>query len=70
MPKKNADDFEYLSNNPDYVPDPEIEEFMELEISRAPKDPDLLDTCAIRLPVGELAHVVVSDLLAVTVAQH
>jgi len=42
MPKKNADDFEYLSNNPDYVPDPEIEEFMELEISRAPKDPDLL----------------------------
>ena len=42
MPKKNADDFEYLSNNPDYVPNPEIEEFMELEISRAPKDPDLL----------------------------
>lgn len=42
MPKKNADDFEYLSNNPDYVPDPEIEEFMELEISRAPKDPELL----------------------------
>ncbi|HEU4507540.1 MAG TPA: DUF6335 family protein [Pyrinomonadaceae bacterium] len=42
MPRKNADDFEYLSNNPDYVPDPEIEEFMELEISRAPKDPDLL----------------------------
>ena len=42
MPKKHADDFEYLSNNPDYVPNPEIEEFMELEISRAPKDPDLL----------------------------
>ena len=42
MPKKNADDFEYLSNNPDYVPNPEIEEFMELEISRAPKDPELL----------------------------
>jgi Family of unknown function (DUF6335) len=42
MPKKNADDFEYLSNNPDYVPNPEIEEFMELEISRAPKDPDSL----------------------------
>lgn len=42
MPKKNADDFEYLSNNPDYVPDPEIEEFMEFEISRAPKDPELL----------------------------
>jgi len=32
----------YLANDPDYVPDPEIEEFMELEISRAPKDPELL----------------------------
>lgn len=42
MPKKNASDFEYLANNPEYVPDPEIEEFMELEISHAPKDPDLL----------------------------
>ena len=42
MPKKNADDFEYLSNNPDYVPNPEIEEFMELEIARAPKDPEHL----------------------------
>ncbi len=42
MSKKQAGDFEYLSNNPDYVPDPEIEEFMEEEISRAPKDPDLL----------------------------
>jgi hypothetical protein len=42
MPKKRAEDFEYLANNPDYVPDPEIEEFMELEISNAPKDPDLL----------------------------
>jgi Family of unknown function (DUF6335) len=42
MPKKRAEDFEYLSNNPDYVPDPDIEEFMEEEISRAPKDPDLL----------------------------
>src|SRR5437588_207224 len=42
MPKKNPEDFEYLSNNPDYVPDPDIEEFMEEEISRAPKDPDLL----------------------------
>ena len=42
MAKKRGDDFEYLSNNPDYVPDPEIEEFMELEISHAPKDPDLL----------------------------
>lgn len=42
MPKKHAEDFEYLANNPDYVPDPEIEEFMELEISRSPKDPELL----------------------------
>ena len=42
MPKKQATDFEYLANNPDYVPDPEIEEFMELEISHAPKDPDVL----------------------------
>lgn len=42
MPRKHAEDFEYLSNNPDYVPDPEIEEFMEQEISRAPKDPEML----------------------------
>lgn len=42
MPKKKPEDFEYLSNNPDFVPDPAIEEFMEEEISRAPKDPDLL----------------------------
>jgi hypothetical protein len=42
MPKKQATDFEYLANNPEYVPDPEIEEFMELEISHAPKDPDVL----------------------------
>ena len=42
MAKKRGDDFEYLANDPDYVPDPEIEEFMEQEISRAPKDPDLL----------------------------
>ena len=42
MAKKHGDDFEYLANNPNYVPDPEIEEFMEQEISRAPKDPDLL----------------------------
>ncbi len=41
MAKKPAEEF-YLSNNPDYVPNPEIEEFMEEEISRAPKDPDLL----------------------------
>jgi hypothetical protein len=42
MPKKQPTDFEYLANDPDYVPDPEIEEFMEMEISRAPKDPELL----------------------------
>ncbi len=42
MPNKRPDDFEYLANDPDYVPDPEIEEFMEMEISRAPKDPELL----------------------------
>src|ERR1700704_191523 len=42
MPKKHAEDFMYLANNPDYVPDPEIEEVMDEEILRAPKDPDLL----------------------------
>jgi len=42
MAKKRGDDFEYLANDPNYVPDPEIEEFMEQEISRAPKDPELL----------------------------
>lgn len=42
MPKKHAENFDYLANNPNYVPDPEIEEFMEEEISRAPKDPELL----------------------------
>src|SRR5829696_2083234 len=42
MSKKRGDDFEYLANNPDYVPDPEIEEFMEFEISHAPKDPEQL----------------------------
>lgn len=42
MAKKRGDEFEYLANNPDYVPDPEIEEFMELEIARAPKDPEHL----------------------------
>jgi hypothetical protein len=39
---KKAEDFEYLSNDPAYVPNPEIEEFMEGEIARAPRDPDLL----------------------------
>ena len=42
MAKKRSDEFGYLANDPNYVPDPEIEEFMELEISRAPKDPELL----------------------------
>lgn len=42
MPRKHAEDFEYLSNDPNYVPDPEIEEFMEQEISQAPKDPEML----------------------------
>ena len=44
MSKKPTDNFEYLSNNPDFVPDPEIDQFMEQEIARAPKDP------------GQLAH--------------
>ncbi|MBC7931202.1 MAG: hypothetical protein H7Z38_11630, partial [Rubrivivax sp.] len=42
MPKKTPEGFEYLSNNPDVVPDPEIEQFMEEEIARAPKDPGQL----------------------------
>jgi hypothetical protein len=42
MPTKHAEGFEYLANDPEYVPDPEIEEFMESEISRVPRDPDLL----------------------------
>ena len=42
MAKKRGDEFEYLANDPDYVPDPEIEEFMEQEIVHAPRDPDLL----------------------------
>ncbi|HYG10879.1 MAG TPA: DUF6335 family protein [Pyrinomonadaceae bacterium] len=42
MPKKRPEDFEYLSNDPNFVPDPEIEEFMEEEIARAPKDPEQL----------------------------
>lgn len=39
---KKGEDFDYLANDPNYVPDPEIEEFMEQEIHRAPKDPELL----------------------------
>jgi hypothetical protein len=42
MTKKPTDEFEYLSNNPDFVPDPDIEKFMEEEIARAPKDPEQL----------------------------
>ncbi|HZH90999.1 MAG TPA: DUF6335 family protein [Pyrinomonadaceae bacterium] len=42
MPKKKPEDFEYLSNDPNFVPDPEIEQFMEEEIARAPKDPTQL----------------------------
>ncbi len=42
MPRKPAEDeFEKISGA-DYIPDPEIEEFMEEEISRAPKDPNHL----------------------------
>ncbi len=42
MPKKMPESFNYLSNDPEFVPDPEIEEFMEEEIAHAPKDPELL----------------------------
>jgi hypothetical protein len=42
MPKQKPEEFEYLSNNPDYVPDPEIGKFMEEEILRAPKDTEHL----------------------------
>src|SRR5262245_5165973 len=42
MPKKIPESFNYLANNPEYVPDPEIEELMEDEIAHAPKDPELL----------------------------
>ena len=42
MPKKTPEAFEYLANDPNFVPDPEIEEFMESEIAHAPKDPELL----------------------------
>ena len=42
MPKKQPESFNYLSNNPEFVPDPEIEAFMEEEIAHAPKDPEML----------------------------
>jgi len=42
LPRQKPVNFAYFSNDPDYVPNPEIEEFMEEEILRAPKDPELL----------------------------
>src|SRR3989442_15456103 len=42
MPKKMPESFNYLSNDPEFVPDPEIAELMEDEIAHAPKDPELL----------------------------
>ncbi len=42
MPTQKPEEFEYISNNPDYVPDPEIEAVMEEEILRAPKDSEHL----------------------------
>lgn len=42
MPTQKPEEFEYISNNPDYVADPEIEALMEEEILRAPKDPEQL----------------------------
>ena len=42
MTKDDSKDVEYLSNDPAFIPDPEIEAFMEEEIARAPKDPELL----------------------------
>src|ERR1700686_5673030 len=42
MPKKTPESFSYLANDPEFVPDPEIEAFMEEEIAHSPKDPELL----------------------------
>ncbi len=39
MPKKKSENALDSMSNADYVPNPDIEEFMEQEISRAPKDP-------------------------------
>ena len=33
MPKKTPESFSYLANDPEFVPDPEIEQFMEEEIA-------------------------------------
>lgn len=52
MPKKKPEDFQYLSNDPNVIADPEISEFMEEEIARAPQDAGMLaDT------MSELTHV-------------
>src|SRR5258708_32196895 len=42
MPKKKPESFNYLANDPEFIPDPEIEEFMEEEIAHSPKDSELL----------------------------
>lgn len=42
MNNKKPEDFEYISNNPDVIPDPEIEAAMEDEIAAAPRDADRL----------------------------
>ncbi|HEX8473866.1 MAG TPA: DUF6335 family protein [Pyrinomonadaceae bacterium] len=42
MPTKKSDDAFEEIGNADYVPNPEIEEFMEEEIARAPKDSSTL----------------------------
>lgn len=41
MPKKRGEVVDPIGGA-DYVPNPEIEQFMEEEISRAPKDPQIL----------------------------
>jgi len=41
MPTKTPESFNYLSNNPEYVPDPEIEEFM----GRRSRTPPRIRTC-------------------------
>ena len=46
MPKKQATDFEYLANDPNYVPDPEIEEFVNSRISGAERPGDACATAA------------------------
>ena len=58
MPKKQPESFNYLSNDPEFVPDPEIEEFMEQEIAHAPKDPDYKPSHAARCcSEGSTSHV-------------